>query len=112
MPGPISIDARFSALADVLTRHRGVRLGSGTRGFGSNALRVDGRIFAMVTRDSLVLKLPQDRVSALIASRDGGPYDAGKGRPMKEWVVLRRGNDPYWLSLAQEARDFVGAAAR
>jgi hypothetical protein len=76
------------------------------RRFGSSALRVNGRIFAMVSHGRLVLKLPSRRVAQLIDSGAGGTYDAGKGRPMKEWVSL----DPSaagQLELAAEALDFV-----
>ena len=76
------------------------------REFGSNALKVNGKIFAMLVRGSLVLKLPKARVTELIEAGVGGPFDAGKGKPMKEWVtvlaVARK-----WLALAREARQFV-----
>lgn len=79
--------------------------GSGRR-FGSSALRVNGRIFAMVSHGRLVLKLPSRRVAHLIDSGAGTAYDAGKGRPMKEWVSL----DPSAagrIDLAAEALEFV-----
>jgi hypothetical protein len=77
------------------------------RGFGSSALRVNGRIFAMVSHGRLVLKLPSRRVAELIAARAGGGYDAGKGRPMKEWVSLDPAVQDEWLDLATEALEFV-----
>jgi hypothetical protein len=77
------------------------------RRFGSSALRVNRRIFAMVSRGRLVLKLPSGRVAQLIASGAGGTYDAGKGRPMKEWVSLDPARQDGWLDLATEALEFV-----
>jgi len=55
-----------------------------------------------------VLKLPRQRVEALLVSGEGRPFDAGKGRPMMEWVMVEaRVADQRWLSLATEALHFV-----
>jgi hypothetical protein len=97
-----------AALIEALSRLDGVTLGAGRRGFGSDALCVDGRIFAMPRPDALVLKLPRQRVAELVASGDGTPFDAGKGRPMKEWVIVGLPAAEQWLHLAQEAHAFVG----
>lgn len=106
MPDESTAERRFATLVKALAGRPGVTLGSGKRGFGSDALQVNGRIFAMVTRGQLVLKLPPERVAMLVASGRGQPFDAGKGRPMQEWVVLASHNRQ-WRSLAEEARAFV-----
>ena len=102
-----SVEERFQDIARGLARRRGVALGSGKRGFGSDALTANGRIFAMVTKGRLVLKLPQDRVAELIDHGDGLPFDAGKGTPMKEWVVVVDDDPRIWRELAEEAFAFV-----
>jgi hypothetical protein len=112
MPETSTAQRRFSSIARTLQREEGVTVGSGKRGFGSGALQVDGRIFAMMTGGGLVLKLPKARVDELIATGDGLPFDAGKGKgPMKEWVELASGAERRSLSLAREALAFVGRRA-
>jgi hypothetical protein len=77
-------------------------------GAGNLVLKVRGRIFAMLVRGSLVVKLPKERVAGLVADRTGTPFDAGKGRPMKEWIVVRPGRAS-WIELSREAHRFVRA---
>jgi hypothetical protein len=106
------VDA-FERLAAAFAGRDGVTHGGGrSRGFGANALHVDGHIFAMPNDAGLALKLPATRVAALIAAGDGLPFDAGKGRPMREWVVIPPGPDDRWHALAEEALAFVGAPAK
>jgi hypothetical protein len=81
----------------------------GRRGFGSSALRINGAIFAMISRHELVLKLPGERVAELIGSAQGGPFTAGKRTPMRQWLVVDVTVAP-WRQLADEAFDFVGSA--
>jgi hypothetical protein len=57
-----------------------------------------------------VLKLPRERVDELVAVGQGRFFDAGKGRPMREWFVLSAASRRPWLPLAQEAFDFVKEA--
>jgi len=76
----------------------------------SPGLKVDGKIFAMLSRGRFVAKLPKPRVDALVASGAGERFDPGHGRIMKEWVVIGRGSVD-WLSLAREAYAFVSGGA-
>jgi TfoX/Sxy family transcriptional regulator of competence genes len=76
------------------------------REFGANGLKVNGKIFAMVVRGALVVKLPKERVDALVGSGEAERFDPGRGKPMKEWASLR-GSEEAWLDLAREARQFV-----
>jgi hypothetical protein len=75
--------------------------------FASDGLKVNDKIFAMLVRGSLVVKLPKPRVDGLVAARQGERFDPGHGRVMKEWVVVAPGAGD-WLELAREARTFVG----
>jgi hypothetical protein len=101
---------RYEDLVDALMGIDGVTPPRGG-GFGRSGLRYDGKIFAMLVRGRLVLKLPAGRVAALIRSGNGGAFDANKGTPMREWLSLDPASDLNWLALATEALDFARAAA-
>ena len=81
----------------------------GGAGFGRSALRFQNKIFAMLVRGRLVLKLPAARVDALVASGDGIRFDANKGTPMKEWLSLDPESGLPWLPLAREALEHARA---
>lgn len=100
-------DSQFALLVSTFAGTDGVTLGTVGRGFGSGALQVNGRIFAMVTRGRIVMKLPRARVADLIGAGQGSSFDAGRGKPMKEWVQLEPMPDDDLLGLARESRDFV-----
>jgi hypothetical protein len=99
--------ALFESLCDEYAGVSGVTVPAGGSGFGSNAIKINKSIFAMLVNDRLVVKLPAARVAELIAARDGVPFDAGKGKPMKEWVGLIV-DDAAARQLVAEAMTFVG----
>jgi hypothetical protein len=109
--GPaITPDDRFAALVDALCGEPDVTGPSDGRGFGASGLKIRNKIFAMLVRGKLVVKLPKSRVDALVASRDGERFDPrGDGRPMKEWVAVEPTSDEDWLPLAREALRFVAS---
>jgi len=78
------------------------------KGFGSRALKVEGRIFASLTKGELLLKLPRERVDALVVAGAGARLSTGGGAPKREWITVPPGA-ANWLSLAEEARAYVGA---
>lgn len=100
------VDERFAALVDALLGADGVTPPGG-RGFGRSAVRVRGRIFVMLVRGRLVLKLPQARVDELVEAGDGMRFDANKGTPMAEWLSLDPDSQLGWEPLAREALGFV-----
>jgi hypothetical protein len=106
-------EARFASIAAILLGKPAVTGPSeearAKRSFGSNGLRINNKIFVMLVRDQLVLKLPRQRVDALIASGDGERFDPGHGRLMKEWLALNPTSRQVWLPLAQEAMKFVAS---
>jgi len=101
-------ETQFADLVDAFEGRPGVAPPEAhRRGFGSHALKIDGRIFAMHVRGHLVVKLPKERVAALIDDGTGGPFDANKGTPMKEWLTVLDGSADVWRDLAEEAAAFV-----
>ncbi len=106
----ITPEDRYAALVDEFLGQPGVLQGG--QGFGSQGLKVHGKIFAMLVRGRLVVKLPKAQVDALVAAGDGTRFDPrNDGRLMKEWLVLDPTTQDRWLSLAREALAFVGAQA-
>jgi hypothetical protein len=81
--------------------------GTKHKGFGRTALRIDGRIFAMLVRGELVVKLPTDRVTTECDADAGRRFDANRPYPMKQWLVVGEGQDHRWCELAIEALHFV-----
>src|SRR5689334_10577543 len=77
--------------------------------FGAHGLRIGGKFFATLTRDRLVVKLPRERVEALVSGGAGARFDPGHGRLMKEWVGVPPTSADDWSGLLREARAFVGA---
>lgn len=105
-------EERYAALVDAIVSTSDARQGTDVdpskRGFGSaGQLRIGGKIFAMLVRGRLVLKLPRDRVDGLVAQGVGQRFEPGPGRVMKEWLSVGQASDPEWLALTKEAMTFV-----
>jgi hypothetical protein len=99
--------ARFEDLVTEFNDVDGVTPPRGGVGFGRSALRCRGKIFAMHVRGALVVKLPADRVAALVAVGHGAHFDANKGTPMREWFAAAPACALSWSDLAAEALAFA-----
>jgi len=111
---PITPEECFATIVEELLGNPGVTPPSdGTqskKGFGSSGLKIHHKIFAMLVRGKLVVKLPRSRLDALIAAGDGERFDPRHdGRFMKEWVTLKLTSTEEWLPLAREAMEFVAS---
>jgi hypothetical protein len=113
-------DQRFLALLDELAEDRkfapvlkayyaGKK--EGGRKFGSNGLKVNGKLFALSTKGTLVVKLPKERVAELVAAKRGAFFDPGHGRLMKEWLEVT-GSGVAWIDLANLAYAYVKSKSR
>jgi len=117
MPKPrkdITLEERFAQIVKALRSHSGVTPPSDAtqskKRFGSSGLKIDNKIFAMISsKGKFVVKLPQQRVDALINDGKGKRFDPGHGRLMKEWLVVETTSEELWLRLAKEAMEFVAS---
>lgn len=104
---PSGGDAAYAALARAFEGDPSVTPPNETRGkFGANGLRVDGKIFAMSVRGALVVKLPRNEIDDAVAAGRGERLSMGRGRVMKEWLVVHEAEDR-WPAIARRARAFV-----
>jgi hypothetical protein len=110
---PHEPEALFDQLVTHFSADPSVALPSGKGGkFGASGLKVGSKLFAMLSKGELVVKLPAARVDELIASGTGTRFDPGHGRLMKEWVVVPPRHADEWAKLAGEARQFVAGAPK
>ncbi|SRR5581483_1397672 len=105
MKPALEVNPSFAAVVAAFAGKKNVRYGKLMSSFG---LKVNGKIFAMLVRGELVVKLPHVRVGELTTTGVGRPFEPRRGRPMKEWILIKPGTAD-WIALAREAHQFVGA---
>jgi TfoX/Sxy family transcriptional regulator of competence genes len=99
----------FQGLVEAQLGRPGISVG---RMFGSPVLKVAGKVFAMLVKGRLVVKLPKQCVEELLASGLGERFDPGHGKPSKEWAAVDASASRRWRSLVDEARGFVASPPR
>jgi hypothetical protein len=100
-----------AAVGPAIAAYEATAQHGGQKKFGSNALKANGKLFLLFTQATIVVKLPKDRVAALVLAGVGEPFDPGHGRLMKEWLTVVGAKAP-WVELAREAHAFVSRAGR
>lgn len=109
-PAAEAASARFTALAgrcaegDVSVER--LRL------FGFDCLRVAGKVFAKLDRDAIVLRLPVERIEALLSRGSIAPYASSRGRAWTDWATVRSATDDELHAMAVEARRFTAKLPR
>ena len=76
------------------------------------SLKIRKKMFAMLNKGNYVVKLPKERVTELIESGEGLPFDPGNGKIMKEWVIIPEKYVDKWIEYASEAKDFAITLAK
>ena len=106
-PTPRSPEQIWKPIAKAELTTRGV---TGGTGFGrSEGLRISSKVYAMLVKGELVVKLPKERVDDLVDTGVGLRFDPGHGRIMKEWLSVPPTASRRWKGLVAEAKAFVGA---
>jgi TfoX/Sxy family transcriptional regulator of competence genes len=99
--------ARYDELAKEYLRRPDVTVG---RALQNDVLNVNGKIFAFLSKDRLVVKVPVAQAHALVDSGRAEPFQSG-GRTMREWVAVAP-SDRQWRRLMNDAIEYVGGLSR
>lgn len=95
----------YASVKEHFAKVAGVTVNAGR---GAQGLKVGKKMFAMFSKGDLLLKLPPERVEALIASGRGETYDPGTGTVMKNFVLIPAAKKHSWIKLCEEAREAAG----
>jgi TfoX/Sxy family transcriptional regulator of competence genes len=94
----------FDPIAQSCLEHEDVDIG---RMFGSDGLRVRGKVFAFVGFEGgLMLKLPEARIDELVAAGSAERM-VMRGREMREWATVDQARADAWAPLTAEAYAFL-----
>jgi hypothetical protein len=80
--------------------------------FHNDALKVDAKLYAFITKGQLVVKVPSASAAKLTESGRAAAYEPSPGRRMREWIALdppRSRGDQTWARLMADARRYVAS---
>jgi len=83
------------------------------RMFRTEGLTYHGKFFVALSHDkeTMLVKLPEARVSELLADSSGLPFVTGDRAPMREWALIPLTLADRWSAIAAEAFAFAKANA-
>ncbi len=98
---------RFAEVADRLTHERpGVKQ---VKMFGAPCISVNGKGFAAFDGEGIALKLTGAAHARALALPGAHLWDpSGRGRPMREWVLVPTASAAEWDDLAAASCAYVG----
>jgi len=76
-------------------------------GKGAQGIKYAGKMFAMFYKGDLLLKFNPERITELIESGEGLPYDPGTGKAMKDRILIPGIKSNTWLKLTKESLEYV-----
>jgi TfoX/Sxy family transcriptional regulator of competence genes len=94
---------QFDAIAAEYLTRDGVDIGPM---FGSEGLRIRGKVFAFLVKDGIIAKLPEERVTHWEASGRAERMIM-RERAMREWVHVPDDAVDLWREIVAEAFAFV-----
>jgi hypothetical protein len=102
-----SSQARYDALVERELQQPEVTFG---RMMSGQVLSIRGKIYAMLVRDQLVVKIPAAQAAELIAAGTAVAFQPRPGRQMREWVAVDPpppgAGDGIWPDLVDDARRY------
>jgi len=105
----MSAEKQFEQLTSLLAENQDVVSG---QMFGKQCLKVKGKAFLALHKESLVFKLSGDMHKEALSQKGAVLWDpSGKGRPMKEWVAIPAENLSNAKVLANYALGYVAELA-
>jgi len=80
-------DTRKAKMDEMLLVMPGVK---GSKAFGYPAYKINGKVFAFVGSKGVAIKLPAERVKALLDGKVMKPFEVAEGNVWREWLSIQR----------------------
>lgn len=101
--------AEIASAEERLTEHFIDREGVDKRkAFASDALMINGKMFVIFRKGSIVVKLPPEKGPKLVRAKEAKPFEPSPGRVMKRWFVFPpKTSDERRVEVAEMSFDYV-----
>ncbi len=77
--------------------------------FGKKCIKIGGKVGVVLLEDAIVFKLPAPALKNALALDGSINWDpSGRGRPMKEWAVVKADHAAKYEEFADAAAGYVG----